>query len=381
MHLATSALALVATTTLRTASAAGTNGTEPECVDLPDLRTLLETAFPTWNVDENGERTEGGGKWAPSYYTKKYDGMDPALGGYPTDIDVGYPFYYPAPFLGQPGAGTPHHCPEDAPVDIKIQTCPKVETDSDSGPLGPGHVPPPHSLAAVRQALKDCKDDFASWFDYDQHGCIVTPSALLGLVRRYYPRDPATGVVVYPPPTDPETMSYYELEYPSPQGGPHWCSEEFIAADQWADFCPYVFEGEDAGAYQHPHISLAAVQQYLANMIMPDKCGAEWTPPKGVYPEPSNLDTSIVFSEMESDDLDAQPKVPYNWPETSDRKRKGPLGVFPLYLVIQDDATCTYDAVAAASGTSSSESRLLHGSIGLTVAATLVLFLASSNRP
>jgi hypothetical protein len=64
------------------------------CTELPDLPTLLELAFPTWNVGETaGERVAGGGKWNPLYYTKRYDGLDPALGGYPTDIDVGCKFY------------------------------------------------------------------------------------------------------------------------------------------------------------------------------------------------------------------------------------------------------------------------------------------------
>ena len=80
---------------------------DDSCIEVPALRTLLHTAFPVWNVNDAGERIDGGGKWNPLYYTKKYDGQDPSLGGYPTDIDVGYPFYYAAPFFGQPGAGTP----------------------------------------------------------------------------------------------------------------------------------------------------------------------------------------------------------------------------------------------------------------------------------
>merc|ERR1712127_405656 len=55
--------------------------------------------------------------------------------------------------------------------------------------------------------------------------------------------------------------------------------------------------------------------------------------------EPSNRDTSIVFSEVLSDAPEAQPKIPYKWPETSNRKKKGPLGVFPLYLVVQESSS------------------------------------------
>lgn len=342
-----------------------------DCVVLPEIRSLLERAFPVWNVDDAGQRIEGGGDWNPLYYTKKHDGLDPSLGGYPTDIDVGYPFYYPAPFFGQPGAGTPHHCPENAPVDIKIQTCPKVETDSDHGPNGPGHIPPPITLAAVRRAYEDdCPsvEDLEMWFDYDQYKCLMTPETLLALVRRYYPRDPDTSKANYPSPADPNSTTYYELEFAGPTGA-HWCSDEFAEADHWADFCPYIFEGENAGKYQHPHISLVAVQQYLANMVMPDKCGEEWEPIKGTYPEASTRDTSIVFSEMESDDPWAQPKLPYNWPETSDRKRKAPLGTFPLYLVMQDDYECASESVP---GSSSFSMNAGYGSIlALVLAITL----------
>ena len=348
------------------------------CIELPDIRTLLNTAFPVWNVNDAGERIEGGGKWNPLYYTKKYDGLDPSLGGYPTDIDVGYPFYYAAPFLGQPGAGTPHHCPENAPADIKIQTCPKMETDSDNGPNGPGHIPPPITLAAVRHTIKDdcpSMEDMKSWFDYDQYRCLMTPETLLAMVRRYYPRDPETGKADYPSPADPNSSTYYELEFPGPQGGAHWCTDEFVQADHWADFCPYVYEGENAGQYQHPHISLVAVQQYLANMIMPDKCGTEWEPIKGVYPENPDRDTSIVFPEMESEDPWAQPMLPYNWPETSDKKRKAPLVTFSMNLVMQanfDPATMCdpSDVSAAAAGTSNT---WYYGSV-LTLASVILAF-------
>jgi len=333
-----------------------TTADEAGCTDLPDLRTLLELAFPVWNVNEAGERVEGGGPWNPLYYTKKYDGLDPQLGGYPTDIDVGYPFYYPAPFLGQPGAGTPHHCPENSPNDIRIQSCPKVETTSDHGPNGPGHIPPPITLAAVRQTYRDdCPsvEELQGWFDYDHYQCLITPETLLGMVRRYYPRDPDTGKVEYPSAADPNSSAYYELEFPGPQGGAHWCSDEFVQVDHWADFCPYVYEGENAGKYQHPHISLVAVQQYLANLVMPDKCGTEWKSIKGEYPEGPARDTSIVFPQMASEDWWAQPKLPYKWPETPDRKRKTPLGTFPLYLVVQDDFEC--DIAVASSSTSTTD--------------------------
>ena len=94
----------------------------------------------------------------------------------------------------------------------------------------------------------------------------------------------------------------------------------------------------------------------------------EWESIKGIYPEPANRDTSIVFSEMEeSDDLWAQPKLPYTWPETSDRKRKAPLGTFAFNLVLQDDyePDCESAVKLKSDGTGSSAVRtnVWYGSI------------------
>ena len=102
-------------------------------------QTHIPSPHNTRNVDANGNRIAGGGKWNPLYFTKRYDGLDPSKGGYPTDIDVRYAFFSGAAFRGQPGGGSPHHCAIDAPIDIKIQTCPKIVTKSDDHPLyGPG---------------------------------------------------------------------------------------------------------------------------------------------------------------------------------------------------------------------------------------------------
>jgi len=68
---------------------------------LPEMAEVMEIAFPTWNVDENNNRIEGGGKWNPYYLTKRWNGLDPALGGYPTPIDTRYPFEFAAAFKGK----------------------------------------------------------------------------------------------------------------------------------------------------------------------------------------------------------------------------------------------------------------------------------------
>lgn len=125
---------------------------------LPPIGDLISDAFPTWCIDEDERRIfdidtcdDGSinGRFTPLYFSKQFNGMDPDLGGYPTDIDIQYEFYYAAPFLGQPCAGTSHHCPEDFDDENNCGSCPKVKTDNDSGPNGPGHIPPHIALAAL----------------------------------------------------------------------------------------------------------------------------------------------------------------------------------------------------------------------------------------
>jgi len=68
---------------------------------LPEISDVMELAFPTWNVDKKNNRIEGGGKWNPHYLTKRWNGLDPTLGGYPTPIDTRYPFEFAAAFKGK----------------------------------------------------------------------------------------------------------------------------------------------------------------------------------------------------------------------------------------------------------------------------------------
>ena len=94
----------VATKLLLAALAAGTMPaiTAQNCtIVLPEITEVMELAFPTWNVDKKGKRVEGGGKWNPNYLTKRWNGLDPALGGYPTPIDTRYPFEFAAAFKGE----------------------------------------------------------------------------------------------------------------------------------------------------------------------------------------------------------------------------------------------------------------------------------------
>uniref|UniRef100_A0A7S4EMS4 Uncharacterized protein n=1 Tax=Pseudo-nitzschia australis TaxID=44445 RepID=A0A7S4EMS4_9STRA len=300
---------------------------------IPEMTEVMEIAFPTWNVDANNNRIEGGGKWNPYYLTKRWNGLDPKLGGYPTPIDTRYPFEFAAPFNGQPGAGSPHHCPKGTTNDTPVQSCPKLITDNDDGEYGIGHVPPPIALAVVRNAVKDCVDEseFESWFDFESTTapCDILPSVLATMIRNKYPRDPKTGAVKYPPPVIEGTFEYYELEFPSPQGPPHWCTDDFLASGQWVDYCPYVFEGPNAGKYRHPHLALSAVMQYIAHSINPDVCGVEWDA-RG-YPKVP--DTSIAWATMDSEEMGAQPVLPYNWPENGDNKKKDVPGLVSMVSV------------------------------------------------
>lgn len=126
---------------------------------LPPISDLIESAYPTWCIDEKENRiydvatcSDGtpNGRFSPLYFTKQHSGADPALGGYPTNIDIHYAFEYAAPYLGQACAGSPHMCDENFDgSSANCKQCPKLKTDDDNGPYGPGHVPPHISLAAL----------------------------------------------------------------------------------------------------------------------------------------------------------------------------------------------------------------------------------------
>jgi len=131
----------------------------PTPVKLPPIADLIERAYPTWCINDNEERIRGtetcedgspNGRFSPLYFTKQHSGGDPALGGYPTNIDINYAFEFAAPYLGQACAGSPHMCPEDFDGSTtNCKKCPKLKTENDNGPYGPGHVPPHISLAAA----------------------------------------------------------------------------------------------------------------------------------------------------------------------------------------------------------------------------------------
>jgi len=209
------------------------------------------------------------------------------------------------------------------------------------------------------------------------------PDVLLRMIRKYFPRKNAdgTGPVKYPPPFteeggcgNPDGTTYpYPLEFvnlvgescekekeafPSAQcyedhsgpatdypsylkaghGSPHYCSKGAKEADVYNDWCPYVFFGPNRGQYRHPHIAYAVVETFLANKVMPTKCGKTWDDNDGAdYPYKPN-DNSVAFPAMAkvkkfSNDPE-QPKLrkdgSFIWPGPEGVKRKAVPGDFVI---------------------------------------------------
>jgi len=351
---------------------------------------FVEAAFPTWCIDENENRLNGlatcadgssNGRYDPLYLTKWHGGKDPALGGYPTDVDTKYPFYYASGFFGQACAGGNAHCSFDFDGGKhNCAKCGKIVTDNDDGPNGPGHVPPHIGLAALTRAYHDGGfGNVDTWFDYDQNACRVLPSVLLPMIREYFPRSD-DGSVKYPPPfttdggpggisgaTYPYPLEYVNLvgetcaeekgkfptaecyeqhsggsieDYPDylepGHGSPHYCSVDAKKADVNKDWCPYVFFGPKRGKYRHPHIAYAAVEVWLAHKAMPDKCGPTWDDNDGKS-YPFVPDHSVAFPMMEDvQGHEADPQQPsidkdgFVWPGDEGVKRKAVPGNFVL---------------------------------------------------
>lgn len=318
--------------------------------DEPAWEAILEIAFPTWATPANGcPRLDalGGklmanyseypvpeeGKWNSCYYTKAFAGLDPKLGGYPTPIDTRYPYEFAAPFSKQPGDGSTHHCTLDA---VDIGACPKLGNTCDkdcatiTDEYGIGHIPPFVPLAAIKKAYSSCTHDVCNdWFDFDKNGCNIVKEKLDELVIEHFGEDDNT--VKYQPPIlidGKPSSTYYRLEYlgQSPAcddgncRGPHYCTKDVADAGViWGDFCPYVQTGEDSGQYRHPHLALAALELWMANQCMPDKCAAQWldSPNGKDYGKDPTMATSITWAEMDNNtDPMAQPVVPYIWPNS-----------------------------------------------------------------
>jgi len=356
--------------------------------------SIVEAVFPTWCIDEDenrldttpGQLCEDGttnGRWDPLYLTKWRSGENPALGGYPTDIDTRYPFYYGSGFFGQACAGGNSHCSFDFDGgNYNCAKCGKIKTDNDDGPNGPGHVPPHIGLAALTRAYySGTCGDVQDWFDYEQNGCRVLPNVLLPMIRKWFPRED-DGSVGYPPPftTDggpggPDDTTYpYPLEYVNlvgdsctneqgkflsavcyenhsdgdisdypdylekGHGSPHYCTVGGINADVNKDWCPYIFFGPKRGKYRHPHVAFSVMETWLANQVMQDKCFPTWDENDGKdYPYTPN-DNSVAFPMMSNvEEYPDDPKQPtltdagkFIWPGAEGTKAKHVPGEFVI---------------------------------------------------
>jgi len=396
-----------------------------EDFDQPDWAAIIETAFPSWEVpaagcprlDKIGGALEEGfdtfptpevGKFNPCYYTKAFAGLDPMLGGYPTPIDTKYPYEFAAPFFGQPGDGSTHHCLMDAAPETKIQSCPKAAKKCADGAkdcntitdeFGIGHVPPFVPLAAVKNAFTGCQEDVCSWFD-DIDECNIPKSVLDRLVHSTFGVD---GTIKFTPPkilddlpaSDPKS-TYYKLEYLGDPvacaddncRGPHYCSVAAAVEDIWGDFCPYIHTSENSGLYRHPHVALAAFELWIANKCKPEKCPSTWldSPNGKDYGLDKMTSTSITWAEMDdNNDRMAQPIVPYKWPNSGD-------GLYPgkeLYgdLMIKPAAGSYVTKFVAKGSTAKKEDKKVeekakdksggaHMNGSMTIASSLALVIA-----
>lgn len=349
--------------------------------ELPQIPDMIEIAYPTWCIDESENRIRDvetcadgtpNGRFSPIYFSKENTGGDPDKGGYPTNLDIIYPFEYAAPYYGQACGGSSYHCPEtfDGSA-INCKKCPKLKTDNDTGPFGPGHVPPHITVASIIKAYESgFGGDVNDWFLYELSACRILPNILFKLIREYYPRE-EDGTVYYPPPFSvaggPYPLEFVNLtgescererakhgevicfeqhsgdisQFPEyidvGHGGPHYCTKEGKEADVNDDWCPYIFFGPNRGKYRHPHIAFSSIQTYLANKVMPDKCGITWDDSNF----PAKVDTTMAFPHMEGNFPDViggfeaptQPTIEegnFVWPGPLGTKRKPVVGNFPI---------------------------------------------------
>merc|ERR1712113_588157 len=100
--------------------------------------------------------------------------------------------------------------------------------------------------------------------------------------------------------------------------------------------------GPNRGKYRHPHTAFAAVETWLANKVMPDKCGATWDENNPNYP--MTPDTTTAFGKMavveghENDPkqpfLDPTATPQWVWPGDEGDKRKAVPGEFVIELYL-----------------------------------------------
>jgi len=326
---------------------------DPFTTDRPNDATLInDLAFPNWCLKggdgadaedrvscNDAAKGEANGTinrrlFNPIYLTKKYSGAAQIMGGHPTNTDIQYVYEFAGPFLGQAGGGTADQCPQDFDgTRNNFKQCGKLNTINDDGPYGPGHVPPHIAVAAIKFCMAGEGNGVTTlpvvpdetWFDFPTTGCRITTSVLFDCLRTFYPRTTPGEVLKYPPPFTKEGGDYQlefvnkvgescaseKLKFPSticfeehsgggPEnypdyikqgGGPHYCSKIAVEADANDGWCPYLFFGPNRGQYRHPHIAYAALETYIAHLVIPDKCGTAWDDSRF----PAAVDTTVAW--------------------------------------------------------------------------------------
>lgn len=260
-------------------------------------------------------------------------------------------------------------------------------------------------LFDLDRAYEESKDgDVSTWFDFESNACRVLPHKLLSLIRIYYPRE-EDGSVYYPPPFS-DLGGAYPLEFVNlagdsctkeaekharagaiecfeqhsggvdlfpdylevGHGSPHYCTKDGIKADVNPDYCPYIFFGPNRGKYRHPHIAFSAVEVYLSNLLMPDKCGTKWDDSN----YPMQIDTTVAFpfmSDTQPSGVLTDPQQPtiddtgmWIWPGPEGTKKKPVSGNFAVELITitsdasEDTTTTTNDMEDTEEETEFSES-------------------------
>eukprot|EP00537_Pseudo-nitzschia_pungens_P006273 CAMPEP_0172376388 /NCGR_PEP_ID=MMETSP1060-20121228/66695_1 /TAXON_ID=37318 /ORGANISM="Pseudo-nitzschia pungens, Strain cf. cingulata" /LENGTH=232 /DNA_ID=CAMNT_0013103903 /DNA_START=51 /DNA_END=751 /DNA_ORIENTATION=- len=121
-------------------------------------------------------------------------------------------------------------------------------------------------------------------------------------------------------------------------GSPHYCTKEGKAADINPDILSFIFFGPHRGKYRHPHIAFSAVEVYLSNIVMPDKCGTSWDDSN----YPAKFDTTVAFPEMSDMEMVGILEAPQQptmmdgmwiWPGPMGTMKKPVVGNFAVELV------------------------------------------------
>ena len=125
---------------------------------------------------------------------------------------------------------------------MDITACPKVVTSSDDDLEGPGPIPGHVAIEALLHAHRACDPELERWF---ASSCRISGVDLLTAIRKVYPaRDEEYPSATLLWPTR-------NLDFPSPQGPPHFCDANYSATGMWVDYCPCAFRAHPSVCTAH----------------------------------------------------------------------------------------------------------------------------------